>query len=249
MNDGTLNSYSLNSSAVDVTVRSVVLGTAFAMADVLTRVMRRSPVNAFGQAQATPKSLRLARNPQANEVRAVAMVTSRRLVRDVVAGLAQAKGDIGSGFIRMKIAQVGQALGAVVSRVIRREAVVVPAQAMASPTGKRLARQPVDSQPQALGTVVGTVDVRHYFSEVMAVAASALGTVFVRALVRHPVNGAGEAQGVVSGRSVLRSPTSSTAQAIGFVGGSVMVVVPFDEVARPENTFVVNFEDNVFFVR
>lgn len=63
MNTGGLNSFSINSTLTDSTVRSVVDGYAYALADAVSRVTGRLLILGSARADATPTSRMLARRP------------------------------------------------------------------------------------------------------------------------------------------------------------------------------------------
>jgi hypothetical protein len=270
-----------------------VQGSAFAIADVLGLVLRRSVLSAQGGATSTPKVTRFARAPLVAGAQASTEALLRGFVREPMATQARAIGEIWTGYIRIRVALAAQALATVASTILRRSELTATAEAMATPVVRRFAREPLVGQAESAGVVTGSVAIRHYISEVMGSTISALGVASLRGAIRSLIGGVGSAvstallrgalrspanqlasaqaeptgriiprglvqapvtaemyaQGVASLRANVRNAAISQAQAVGFVGGSVIVRRPFDEVARPENTFVVTFEDNVFYVR
>lgn len=171
------------------------------------------------------------------------------LRRDPVNATGVAQATIYSGVVRSIVEQGAQAGAVVIARVLRR----TPASGVASAGAQVVARAAVRSADttvaQADASPTGVVFVRSFIGDLVNGSAEAVGSVVSRLVVRSVLAAAAQAASVPRVSANLRSPGFYGAQAIGIVGGGAEAYVPFDEVALEENTFVVSFEDNVFYVR
>jgi len=212
MNLGALNGFSINGSALDLNVRSSVIGCAYAIAAPLQKIKARHVFEAFADGEVTANYiLDGAKHLIADaEAYAVSDVTSRSFRRNIETRFAYAD-------------------ASPLLTDFARSAVVAYALANASPNPTSYARRLVNSP------VYGS--------------ASASAAYSGRLLTRLPIVGYANANSSVVTRIRARSVLSGTAEAIGFIGYHTTIWAPFDEPAMPENSFIVPYENHVFYVR
>ena len=249
MNTGSLNGFSINASAADVTVRSTVNGYAYAIADVMAHVYGRLVADTSARADATPRLLGRVNSPVTSTAQALQAVIPRVLRRSFLNVEARADAVVYSGLVRSVVQAAGEAAAVVIARVMRRSGVTSTAQASASVLARADRRAPIGVSAQALASPTGIVLVRSYFGEVMNTAARAVVDVVARVALRQPVDATASALAALRLSAILRNVGIYEAQATAVVDGSSQVYVPFDEFALEENTYLVSFEDNLFYVR
>lgn len=171
--------------------------------------------------------------------------TGRVISRSVVDAQAQANlAVLGRMLSRAPVVAAPGAQVDLTVRAIVRAAVSLSCQALISTT-KPASRMLVNVAASALISVVPRVMRRSALeadlAAVMAIAA--------RARVSIPVSAEADAQILVVPRVVMRSALGVSAVAEIQVNPDVFKRVRFDYPAVPEQTFVVAFEDNVFYVR
>lgn len=248
MNGGGLNTHALNESVADAVVQAAVDGYAYAMGRISARVVRRSPQLTQGAATPSGSGRGLARSPVTQTGRALALVGVRALRRSVVAAQAQAVATLNVNWVRMRLQVAAQAGATVTARVLRRTPVALIATAQASVDGVRYARSVCAGLAQAQGVVSGIVWARHNIASPLSASAQAVASVVARVLRRDQDTRFATASETFSTRRLARQPLIATAQAVSYVGASSIVHYPFDENALEENTYVVPFENNLFYV-
>lgn len=173
-------------------------------------------------------------------------------VRSAIDGQVYAIGGIVSrvGF-RTAIDSLPEAVATLVVTVFRplREVVAAVAEATAALTVRVAMRGAFEGAAQVQTVHAGYVATRLVVSSPLVSSPEAVGVIVARIAARSPVAGTADATSTIAVRAALRAPLSGTAEAAGYVDGDVARYVPFDENAIPENTFVVQKQDTVFYVR
>ena len=225
MNVSALNTAAINAEVKDVLVRSVVMGYAYGMASVTGRMRARIALSTQAQAQSTPVLRKVGRSVFVRTASALAAPTSRILARALVQATGEAQATPLANKVVMRVNASLLATALVNARVARRSPLSVTASAQASLVAKRWARSPDNRQAQAVASLV------------------------LRGLIHANLASQATAQSQPVARVARRMPMALQAQATGFVGSHTTVLYPFDELALEENTFIVGFEDNIFYVR
>lgn len=276
MNRGSINSYTLNAPAKTggaVRVAADLIGRAFVVAQARIWCRLTGPASASATVN-TIVGRRMTRQRAAIVLQAVIEVTPVRWARAVVA----ASGDASVSLLakigrRIATSVQGSATVGYLARVFRKTPQPLDAQADVAPgyrvdkrvqaglTGQsqavitakvfalRLLRQDVFFTGQATGTANAHREMRpagHVVSGQASIDATPI--VIPLQLTRVPVAVQAQAGGTAVGHIGRRDAMSVTAEArIGLFAG-VQNDFPYDEDAPPERTFVVAFENNVFYV-
>jgi hypothetical protein len=178
---------------------------------------------AYAMAAVKPRVIRrVVTHAQARaEIEAQVFGVIRARIDAVVRGIVDARG---RAVARAQVAARGVADIALESPVVR-VVVSMAAAAVITHTARAVRRSPVVSASLATGTTKG------------------------RALVRRPVAMTASAQVVARLRALCRAPLNVQARADVHIDTSVIKRVRFDEPAVEAQTFIVQFENNVFLVR
>lgn len=230
MNFAALNATPLNVGVNDATIRGLVVGASYAMSQPQPRLMLRasgSGLNEFGIAIATvigKKLTRLALLAATGE--AVSSPRVRALARSPTAEQAFANASPSMPTILLKLSAQASAQAVLVLRALQRSVAARQAAAVTTYLARMLARDTTGEIGQANATPVG------------------------RGLSRSLIDGQAAATAVrVRLIGLLRSVTAESASAIGYVGGRTTIKYAYDLPAITENTFIVPFENNIFYVR
>lgn len=230
MNFTALNAAPLNTGVLDATIRGAVFGSAYAMAQPQARLLQRASgagTTEFGQAIASPTGKSMTRlGLTAPSGQAQASPRLRILSRSPTAEQASA---VASPSIRTILLRMS-----------------AQASAQAVPVVRAMQRDVGGRQASAAASLVARILARNTVNELAAASATPTG----RGLSRSPVNGqAAAAAAALRLTAILRSANTEFASAIGYVGGSTVIKYVYDLPAIADNTFVVPFEDNIFYVR
>jgi hypothetical protein len=139
------------------------------------------------------------------------------------------------------------AIATITPRVIVRSQVSATGEAQANPFVKRFARDNANEFAYASASPVPNSYTRVYVRDPIVQTVSVNGVLIARLGARAPISGDAPAQAAVVDRALVRSAVACDAQAVGYVSANQTVYYPFDELA--DETFVVPFVDNLFYVR
>ena len=224
MNLSGFNTAAINSFTPDVTVRSAVYGSAYAIGGVSGRVRARSIVSHSATASGNVIARKATRHTSGFMVQAIRSGNDTVARRAPVSGQALAQAIIESNKVLLRVNGFAAAAAVVIARAIRRNPIAAYGTAQAVLTSHKLARNAVACAALAQATPVG------------------------RKLARSLLQASAVAQAVITPRAARRSVVDVQAISIGYVGANSTVLYPYDEPALEENTFYVPFENNTFYV-
>lgn len=139
------------------------------------------------------------------------------------------------------------ALATITARVMGRSPVSSTVEAQATPFVKRFARDTASESAYASASPVPNSYSRVYLRDPIVQTVVVNGVLIARMGARAPVSSNPLAQAAVLDRALVRSVVAGDAEAVGYVSANMTVFYPFDEVS--DDTFVVPFIDNLFYVR
>lgn len=225
MNSEGFNTANINASIVDVTSRSAVFGAAYANGSVSGRMRARMMADPLVYANGALLDRKMVRGINVFAAQANRTGVDRAGLRALINAQAQAQTVHSSTRVLLRLSASASANTLVLLRGLRNSPASSTASAQAAPTGRKAVRSYMES------------------------AALAQATPLSRLWARSPALVNAQAVPVITPRALRRSAAVALAQAAGFVGGHTTIFYPFDEPAQEEYTFLLGFEDNIFYVR
>lgn len=225
MNVSGFNSAAINSAVPDVTVRAAVYGGAYAMGSIRGRARIRLFATQTATASAVVNPRRGVRHEGAFAAQALRTGGNSAGRRMLINGQAIAQTSHISHGVLLRLNVSAFATAIVQSRAARRELIAGNATAQTVFSGHKAARNLATQTASAQSAQAG------------------------RKLARVPHQTSVTAQSTVIARAARRSSMLEQAFAMGYVGANSTVQYPYDEPALEENTFIVPFENNLFYVR